>query len=85
LILDSSGTRFGDPGFYRLHARGPDQVRVWHVRSLKEKFHVYVDAEGTLRCDHSVRFLGLPVLRLHYKMFRQSAEARIPGTPALQI
>ena len=70
LVLDSSGTRFGDPGFYRLDARGADRVRVWHIRSLKEKFHVYVDAAGTLRCDHSVRFLGLPVLRLHYKMFR---------------
>jgi hypothetical protein len=23
-----------------------------------------------LRCDHAVRFLGLPVLRLHYKMTR---------------
>ncbi len=82
LILDSSGTQFGDPGFYRLHAPRPDRVRVWHVRSLKEKFHVYVDAEGTLRCDHAVRFLGLPVLRLHYKIFRQSAELRIRGTPA---
>ena len=70
LVLDSSGKRFGDPGFYRLDARGPDRVRVWHIRSLKEKFQVYVDAAGTLRCDHSVRFLGLPVLRLHYKMFR---------------
>jgi hypothetical protein len=82
LILDSSGTRFGDPGFYRLHAPRPERVRVWHVRSLKEKFHVYVDAEGTLRCDHAVRFLGLPVLRLHYKIFRQSAELRVSGTPA---
>ncbi|HEY3585517.1 MAG TPA: hypothetical protein VGK85_00105 [Myxococcaceae bacterium] len=70
LVLDSSGAHFGDPGFYRLDARGPNRVRVWHIRTLKEKFHVYVDATGTLRCDHSVRFLGLPVLRLHYKMFR---------------
>jgi hypothetical protein len=23
-----------------------------------------------LRCDHAIRFLGLPVLRLHYKMSR---------------
>jgi hypothetical protein len=73
LVLDSSGTRFGDPGFYRLHSRGPDRIRVWHVRSLKETFHVYVDEAGTLRCDHSVRFLGLPVLRLHYKIFRASS------------
>lgn len=73
LVLDSSGRRFGDAGFYRLVARGADRIRVWHVRSLKELFHVYVDAQGVLRCDHTVRFLGLPVLRLHYKMFRANA------------
>ena len=37
------GTRFGDPGFYRLDARGPGRVRVWHIRSLKERFDVFVD------------------------------------------
>jgi len=47
-------------------------VRVWHIRSLKERFHVYVDGEGTLRCDHTVRFLGMPALRLHYKIFRRA-------------
>jgi len=47
-----------------------DRVRVWRVATLKEKFRVYVDTRGSLRCDHSIHFLGLPVLRLHYKMFR---------------
>ncbi len=41
-----------------------------HVRSLRELFHVYVDAEGVLRTDHSVFFLGLTIIRLHYKMTR---------------
>lgn len=72
LILDSSGRRFGDVGFYRVQRRDADRVRVWHIRSLKERFHVYVDDHGALRCDHSVHFLGLPVLRLHYKMFRRA-------------
>ena len=35
----------------------------------------YVDAKGALRCDHSVKFLGLPVLRLHYKMARRASVA----------
>jgi hypothetical protein len=69
--LDSAGRRFGEAGFYRLSARPKDRVRVWHVRSLKEHFRVWVDASGGLRCDHTVRFLGLPVLRLHYKIFRR--------------
>ena len=70
LVLDSSGRRFGDPGFYRVQARDADRVRVWQIKTLKERFEVYVDDHGVLRCDHSVRFLGLPVLRLHYKIFR---------------
>ncbi|MCU1278900.1 MAG: hypothetical protein JWM53_2446, partial [bacterium] len=71
LVLDSSGRRFGDAGFYRVQARGADRVHVWHIRSLKEHFHVYVDEHGVLRCDHAVKFLGLPVLRLHYKIVRR--------------
>ena len=74
LVLDSSGRRFGDAGFYRVQARGAERVRVWHIRSLKERFSVYVDDGGVLRCDHAVRFLGLLVLRLHYKIVRRAAE-----------
>ncbi len=70
LILDSSGKRVGDAGFYRIQARDAERVRVWHIRSLRELFHVYVDPHGVLRCDHSVRFLGMPVLTLHYKISR---------------
>jgi hypothetical protein len=72
LVLDSRGRGFGGAGFYRLHERARDRVKVWRVRTLRERFVVYIDGEGVLRCDHSVRFLGLPVLRLHYKMFRRS-------------
>jgi hypothetical protein len=70
LVLDSSGRRFGDSGFYRVQARDAGRLRVWHIRTLKERFHVYVDERGVLRCDHAVRFLGMPVLRLHYKIVR---------------
>jgi len=72
LVLNSSGKRFGDAGFYRVQARDAARVRVWHIRTLREKFHVYTDAQGVLRCDHTVRFLGLPVLALHYKIFRHA-------------
>ncbi len=70
LELDSGGGSFGGAGFYRCHVRDKDRVRVWRIRTLKEHFHVYVGPKGALRCDHSVKFLGLRVLRLHYKMFR---------------
>jgi hypothetical protein len=68
--LDSSGGRFGGAGFYRVAVRDAERLRVWQVRSLVEHFRVYVDQAGVLRCDHTVRFLGLPVLRLHYKIAR---------------
>ena len=53
-----------------MQARDDAGARVWRVRTLRERFHVYVDDAGVLRCDHAVRFLGLPVLTLHYKMMR---------------
>jgi hypothetical protein len=71
LVLDSSGHRFGDAGFYRIQACTRENVRVWHVRTLRERFHVYTDERGVLRCDHSVRFLGMPVLNLHYKIWKR--------------
>jgi hypothetical protein len=68
--LVSSGSAFGRSGFYRMIDGGPDHWIVRHVRSLRELFHVYVDPEGVLRTDHSVFFLGLTIIRLHYKISR---------------
>jgi hypothetical protein len=68
--LVSSGLAFGRTGFYRMIDAGPDHYIVRHVRSLREVFHVYVDAEQVLRTDHTVFFLGLSIIRLHYKMTR---------------
>jgi hypothetical protein len=74
--LVSSGSAFGRTGFYRMIDGGPDHYIVRHVRSLRELFYVYVDAEGVLRTDHSVFFLGLTIIRLHYKMTRASVPQR---------
>jgi hypothetical protein len=75
LRLVSKGTGFGGPGFYRVVATGPGRWRVRYLRTLHEVFHVWVDEHGTLRTDHSVRFMGVGVLRLHYKLSLR------PGTP----
>jgi hypothetical protein len=66
--LISSGSRFGDPGFYRMVETDAEHWKVRYIRTLKEMFHVWVDEAGTLRTDHTVRFLGMAVLRLHYKL-----------------
>jgi hypothetical protein len=68
--LVSSGSGFGGPGFYRMTAVDPQHWKVWYIQTLREHFHVYLDREGTLRTEHTVRFLGFTVLRLLYKMER---------------
>jgi hypothetical protein len=67
LRLESVGRGFGDAGFYRVQRSGTS-VRVWHIATLHERFQLYVDPEGLVRCEHDVRFLGLPVLTLHYRI-----------------
>jgi hypothetical protein len=67
LYLTSEGKGFGDSGFYRLR-HFKSGLRVWRIKSLKERFRVYLDDQAVLRCDHDVRFWGLPVLSLHYRI-----------------
>lgn len=66
--LDSSGSGFGRSGFYRVIASGKDYLRVRNFKTLHELFHVYEDKEGVLRTDHKISFLGMTIVRLHYKM-----------------
>jgi hypothetical protein len=65
--LKSIGHHFGDVGFYRLTKAG-NALRVWRISTLHETFHLTVDASGDVRCEHAVRFLGLRVLTLHYRV-----------------
>jgi hypothetical protein len=65
--LVSKGNGFGCVGFYRVLASGKDALRVRNFKTLHEIFHVYVD-DHVLRTDHVVKFVGLTILRLHYKM-----------------
>jgi len=85
--LDSSGSGFGKSGFYRIIASGKGHLRVRNFKTLHELFHVYEDKEGVLRTDHKISFLGMTIVRLHYKMTPVSAtrgpsEHRLPAEPA---
>jgi hypothetical protein len=64
----AKGNRFGETGFYRMVVSDADHWKVRYLRTLHEEFHLYLDADGVLRTDHTVRFLGLTVFRMHYKM-----------------
>src|SRR5206468_2418224 len=66
-VLESIGGGFGDAGFYRMQREGTG-LRVWYIATLHERFRLYVDDEEHVRCEHDVRFLGLPVLTLHYRI-----------------
>ncbi len=79
LRLTSVGRRFGDVGFYRVQREGT-ALRVWRIRSLHETFRLWVDAEERVRCEHQVRFLGLPVLTLHYRMEEVAEPGRVAGS-----
>ncbi len=72
--LLSAGHGFGDAGFYRILALDAERLRVLYLQSLKERFAVYTDAEGVLRCDHDVHFLGISMLKLHYRMRPRSGQ-----------
>ena len=79
--LVSVGRGFGDAGFYRVLELDADRLKVRYLRTLHERFEVYTDEQGTLRCDHEVRFLGIPMLRLHYRM-RELAAPVAAAAPA---
>src|SRR5713226_2696107 len=66
--LVSTGAAFGRSGFYRVVEAGKDAWRVRNFKTLHEIFHVYADEDGILRTDHEITFVGLTILRLHYKM-----------------
>ena len=58
---------FASEGSYLVLERPDDTLNVRRL-PLNEHFHVYPDAEGDLRCDHSLRLFDIPAIRLHYRM-----------------
>lgn len=75
LTVTSSGSGFGDPGFYfTVHRPGP---RVWarYVRTMRETIHVYAGGGGEVRADHTMWLWGLVFLRLHYRLRPKTPEA----------
>jgi hypothetical protein len=66
--LESLGAKFGKSGFYRLVEAGPEAWYVRNFTTLHEIFRVYEDADKILRTDHTISFLGMTIVRLHYKI-----------------
>lgn len=59
---------FGDAGAY-LTVAHPAGQGAWARRvPIYEELQVYQGIDGALRTDHSLRFQGVPVLKLHYRL-----------------
>lgn len=71
LKLCSDGKKFGDNGFYFTLTNHKGTYWTRFVRALHEWITVYVDEENVLRADHNLRFHGLRLLNLHYKMVKK--------------
>lgn len=67
-MLESPRGRFGEDGAYVVVE---DQGRTYAARvPVHETFHVYVDARGVVRTDHSLRMWRSTAMRLHYRLDR---------------
>lgn len=72
LLLSSEGNKFGGTGFYFTLTDGSGKHWAKFVRSMHEWIHVYVDNENVLRTNHTLKFYGRPLLKLHYKMTKKT-------------
>jgi hypothetical protein len=68
--LISSGSRFGDPGFYFVVHSNDGTAWARYVSSMQERITVYSAERGTTRADHELKLWGKQFLRLHYRMYR---------------
>lgn len=72
LQLTSPRGRFGQDGAY-LVVRPAGRDRGWARRvPLPERFTVFVDQDGGLRCDHELRLWRAAIIRLHYRLQPQT-------------
>ncbi|MGH8968511.1 MAG: hypothetical protein ACRDV1_01040 [Actinomycetes bacterium] len=67
LHLRSPIGRFGTDGAYLVLERGDHTLNVRRI-PIAEHFHLYVDGDGDVRTDHSLRLWSIPAVRLHYRM-----------------
>jgi len=68
LHLHSPLGRFGSDGAYLVLPRGS----VLNARRIPiaEHFHLFVDEDGNVRADHSLKLWRIPAVQLHYRMRR---------------
>ncbi|GIH02198.1 hypothetical protein Rhe02_02650 [Rhizocola hellebori] len=61
--------KFGDNGAYLVLERYDETISVRRI-PLNEVFHLYVDRDGDVRADHSLKLWTIPAVKLHYRLQR---------------
>lgn len=70
LYLRSPLGPFGANGGYLVLERYDGTLSARRI-PLNEQFHLYVDEDGDVRADHTLKVWNIPAVRLHYRMRRQ--------------
>lgn len=70
-LLDTSGHRFGDPGFYFQLMDGHGRHHAQQIPSFRDRLRVHVDEDGILRADQIFTLWGRTVVELRYRMLRR--------------
>lgn len=70
LRLDSSGAKFGDPGFYFLLNDSKGGFWSQHIRSFRDHLNVYCDEE-TIFGEQTLTLWNQRVVRLNYEIHRK--------------
>jgi hypothetical protein len=69
LHLRSPLGRFGEDGAYLVLERPGSRLLARRI-PIAEHFHLFVDADGDVRTDHSLKLWNIPAVRLHYRLRR---------------
>lgn len=76
MSIQSSGQRFGDPGFYFVVHNADRSAAARFVRGMRETIHVFKAENSYIRANHILTLFGFTFLRLHYRM-KKSAPSSI--------
>ena len=71
-LIESNGSKFGEPGFYFYLTDGKNKHWANHIKSMHEFIHVYIDDNGILRTDHILKLFNIKFMTLHYKMTKKN-------------
>ncbi|WP_221936601.1 hypothetical protein [Litoribacter populi] len=71
LRLDSSGEKFGDPGFYFLLKDSKGGFWSQYISSFRDKLIVSCP-EGKIRAEQTLTLWNWPVLRFYYEIHRKN-------------